>query len=72
MITKKNEDRSSALRQAIESNSKTQLASAEEIDIVHAKLHATDSLSIIDDFSPGGDPYNHTGQHTIIKPENTK
>lgn len=27
------------------------------------------SLSIDDDFDPGGDPYNRTGSHCIIKVE---
>lgn len=28
-----------------------------------------EDLSIADDPNPGGDPYNSTGQHVIIKPK---
>lgn len=35
-----------------------------QLDLVEAT-----GLAIADDFNPGGDPYNSTGQHVIIKPK---
>ena len=67
MFTKKTENRASALRQAIKPKPKQVMP--KEIEIVHAALQADESLSLDDDYGNGGDPYNSTGQHTIIRPD---
>ena len=70
MITKKSESHTSELRLVSDSNPKVSKQS--EIDILNAKIQSSDSLSIDEDYSIGGDPYNSTGQHAIIKQEKQK
>ena len=67
MFTKKTENSASALRQAIKPKPKQIMP--KEIEIVHAALQADELLSLADDYGNGGDPYNSTGQHTIIRPD---
>jgi len=38
------------------------------VQVVHSELNEVDELSIAEDFNIGGDPYNSTGQHAIVKP----
>lgn len=37
------------------------------IRVLRSKLTDAASLSIADDYDNGGDPYNSTGQHVIVK-----
>jgi hypothetical protein len=67
MFTKKTENCASALRQAIKPKPKKEMP--KDIEIVHAALQPAESLSLADDYGNGGDPYNSTGQHTIIRPD---
>jgi hypothetical protein len=67
MFTKKIENCASALRQAIKPKPKQVMP--KDIEIVHAALQPAESLSLADDYGSGGDPYNSTGQHTIIRPD---
>ena len=43
-------------------------------DLRKIRLNLLDEseLSIAEDYDSGGDPYNTTGQHVIIKPKYTK
>ena len=65
MITKKSEFHTSALRRL--SDSKPIHSRRSEIDILNAKIQTSESLSLDEDYSIGGDPYNSTGQHVVIK-----
>lgn len=38
------------------------------VRVLRTTLLDEKSLSIADDYDNGGDPYNSTGQHVIIKP----
>jgi len=69
MFTKKSEIRTSALRQAIKPQPRPLQTRRKEIEIVHAKLKSAELLSLADDGGQGCDPYNSTGQHTIIRPD---
>jgi hypothetical protein len=66
MFTKKTENRASAMRHA--TKPKPKQIELKDIEIVHAALQADELLSLADDYGNGGDPYNSTGQHTIIRP----
>ncbi|MDH3612420.1 MAG: hypothetical protein OEU90_15615 [Gammaproteobacteria bacterium] len=37
--------------------------------VLRSKLVDANELSLADDFDIGGDPYNSTGQHVIVKPK---
>ncbi len=37
------------------------------VRVVRSKIIDANDLSIADDFDNGGDPYNCTGQHVVIK-----
>ena len=37
------------------------------VTVHHADLNEAAELAIADDFEPGDDPYNSTGQHVILK-----
>lgn len=39
------------------------------VQVLHSKLRESDELTIDEDFDMGGDPYNSTGQHVIVKPK---
>ena len=67
MFTKKSENCASALHQAIKSKSKQ--VKLKNIEIVHAALQPAASLSLGDDYTKGGDPYNSAGQHIVIRPD---
>ena len=67
MITKKSEFETSALRHASDSN--PEYSKRSEIDVVNAKIQKSESLSLDENYSVGGDPYNSTGRHAIIKPK---
>lgn len=41
---------------------------AKERRVVRANLVTGEELSLDEDFDIGGDPYNTTGRHVIIKP----
>ncbi len=47
-------------------------ASSEEIEIVHAKLHSSELLSLADDQESGTDPYNNTGQYAALQARKNK
>ena len=38
-----------------------------KVQVRHAELKEVDELAVDEDFSAGGDPYNSTGKHVIIK-----
>lgn len=38
------------------------------VQVLHSELSEIDDLAIDEDFDMGGDPYNSTGQHAIVKP----
>lgn len=38
------------------------------VQVLQSKLSDIEELAIDDDFDMGGDPYNSTGQHAIVKP----
>jgi hypothetical protein len=40
-----------------------------DVRVLRSRIVEADELSIADDFDNGGDPYNSTGQHVIIKPK---
>ena len=40
---------------------------ADSVRVVRLDLTESADLAIADDLNPGGDPYNSTGQHVIIK-----
>jgi len=40
------------------------------VQVLHSALNESDELTIDEDFDMGGDPYNSTGQHAVIKPKN--
>lgn len=40
-----------------------------DVRILRVNLRDENSLSIDDDFDTGGDPYNSTGQHVVLKAE---
>ena len=62
-------------------NSKTELAEREvtvrivaerdEVRVIRSGLAGPDELAIFDDDDRGGDPYNSTGQHVVIKMKST-
>lgn len=37
--------------------------------MLDSEVNEVDELTVDEDFSTGGDPYNSTGKHVIIKPE---
>ena len=37
------------------------------VQVLHSELNEIDELTIDENFDMGGDPYNSTGQHVIIK-----
>ena len=39
------------------------------VQVLHSELNEVDELAIDEDFDRGGDPYNSTGQHVIIRPK---
>ena len=41
----------------------------EYAQVVQSQLKAKHELAIADDLNMGGDPYNSTGSHCIIKPQ---
>ena len=41
---------------------------ADSLRVVRLNLIEPTDLAIADEVNPGGDPYNSTGQHVIIKP----
>ena len=41
----------------------------DEVRVTSSRLIGAVDLSISEDCDPGGDPYNSTGQHVIIKPK---
>jgi len=41
----------------------------ESVRVVQLDLIESSDLAIEDDVNTGGDPYNSTGQHVIIKPK---
>ena len=41
-----------------------------DVRILLSEIAPTNELAIVDDHDTGGDPYNSTGQHVIIKPRN--
>ena len=67
MFTKKTENYASTLRQAIKPKPKP--VKPKDFKIVHAALQPDESLSLSDDYGKGGDPYNSTGQYTIVRPD---
>ena len=40
----------------------------DSVRVLQMDLVDSSDLAIADDVNPGGDPYNSTGQHVIIKP----
>jgi hypothetical protein len=40
-----------------------------DVQVLHSRLNELDGLTIDEEFDTGGDPYNSTGQHAIIKPK---
>lgn len=38
-----------------------------DVRVLRAKLRDANELSIADDYDNGGDPYNSTGQHVVLK-----
>jgi hypothetical protein len=42
---------------------------ADSVRVVQLDLIDVSDLAVADDVNPGGDPYNSTGQHVIIKPK---
>ena len=38
-----------------------------EMRVLKSELFDANELSIVDDYNPGGDPYNTTGQHLVVK-----
>ncbi len=38
-----------------------------DVRVLRSRLVEENALSIADDYDNGGDPYNSTGQHVIIK-----
>jgi len=40
-----------------------------DVRVLKSKLVDANDLSIADEFDTGGDPYNSTGQHVVIKPK---
>ncbi len=42
-------------------------ANEEDVRVLNTSLVEAAELSISEDCDPGGDPYNSTGQHVIIK-----
>jgi hypothetical protein len=38
-----------------------------DVRVLRTRLADANTLSIADDYDHGGDPYNSTGQHVIIK-----
>jgi hypothetical protein len=44
----------------------TDTASHKDIAVVHARLQASQILSLADENDCGGDPYNNTGQHATL------
>jgi hypothetical protein len=42
-------------------------AGQENVRVLQVDLIEVSDLAIADDLNPGGDPYNCTGQHVIIK-----
>ena len=38
-----------------------------DVQVLRSSIKDVDGLAIADDFDTGGDPYNCTGQHCIIK-----
>ena len=41
-----------------------------DVRILRSEIGHTNELAILDDDDTGGDPYNSTGQHVIIKSRN--
>ena len=41
-----------------------------DVRILTSEVVQTNELAIVDDHDTGGDPYNSTGQHVIIKSRN--
>ena len=39
------------------------------VQVIQSELNEVDELAIDEDFNVGGDPYNSTGQHVVIKPK---
>ena len=37
------------------------------VQVRHSELEEVNELAVDEDFSTGGDPYNSTGKHVIIK-----
>ncbi len=37
------------------------------VQVRHSELKEVEDLAVNEDFSTGGDPYNSTGKHVIIK-----
>jgi len=44
----------------------TEIAPGTNVEIVRARLRASQMLSIADENDRGTDPYNNTGQHAIL------
>lgn len=42
-------------------------ANRNDVQVLRSDLVDLNELAIADDFDTGGDPYNSTGQHVIIK-----
>ena len=40
-----------------------------DVRVLRSRLVEENALSIADDYDNGGDPYNSTGQHVIVKLE---
>ncbi len=38
-----------------------------DVQVLRSSIKDVDGLAIADDFDIGGDPYNSTGQHCIVK-----
>lgn len=40
-----------------------------DVRVLRSRLADANNLSIADDYDNGGDPYNSTGQHVVLKPK---
>lgn len=47
-------------------------AKSREVDVVHARLHESDLLSLADEQEGGTDPYNNTGQYATLPSKKRK
>ena len=47
-----------------------EVALRNNVQVIDSEVDNADKLAIDEDFDTGGDPYNTTGSHVIIKQEN--